>query len=84
MEDKKVLQTKLVVEYEQLITKIEDLEGDLGYVSGNNLDDLNLLIEYKDRLENEINSFPGQKTPKKIIAHISNCIMNLCGLCLAI
>ena len=67
MEDKKVLQTKLVVEYEQLITKIEDLEGDLGYVSGNNLDDLNLLIEYKDRLENEINSFPGQKTPKKII-----------------
>ena len=36
MEDKKVLQTKLVVEYEQLITKIEDLEGDLGYVSGNN------------------------------------------------
>ena len=67
MEDKKVLQTKLVVEYEQLITKIEDLEGDLGYVSGNNLDDLNLLIEYKDRLENEINSFPGQKTSKKII-----------------
>ena len=66
MEDKKVLLTKLVVEYEQLITKIEDLEGDLGYVSGNNLDDLNLLIEYKDRLENEINSFPGQKTPKKI------------------
>ncbi len=58
MEDKKVLQTKLVVEYEQLITKIEDLEGDLGYVSGNNLDDLNVLIEYKDRLENEINSFP--------------------------
>ena len=46
-----MLQTKLVVEYEQLITKIEDLEGDLGYVSGNNLDDLNLLIEYKDRLE---------------------------------
>ena len=67
MEDKKVLQAKLVVEYEQLITKIEDLEGDLGYVSGNNLDDLNLLIEYKDRLENEINSFPGQKSSKKII-----------------